>query len=70
MFYTWSEVVWIHIYVVLPFASNLGQGSYWLAQNEWTNGSFAPNLRKMVKRRTSPAFFQLFAEITKLLSLF
>ena len=41
-----------------------------LPQTWRTNRSLAPNLMEMAKRRACPALFQLFAEITKLLSLF
>ena len=41
-----------------------------LPQTWRTNRSLAPNLMVMAKQRTCPAFFQLFAEITKLLLLF
>ena len=49
---------------------DLEEGSYWSINFVLTNRSVSPNLMQMAKRRTSPAFFQLFAEITKLLSLF
>ena len=41
-----------------------------LPQTWRTNRSLSPNLMEMAKRRACPALFQLFAEITKLLSLF
>ena len=52
------------------YLDNLGQSSHLSICFVPTNRSLAPNLRQMAKQRTGPAFFQLFAEITKLLSLF